>query len=405
MREPYNSKCPHSVTFFYPSKVLGGAEYLFIRLAKRLKSSYKVYYVDYIDGFARSQLNDTDIVFIDFLPWTRMRLPEQTCLIAPLSSIIDVCISINLNSHLTTVFWSIHPLGLASRIRDFSKYNILNGFFKSEEDYTPSLSLMHSDCGLYFMDGANYYIQSEIFKLTLENPNYIPIPIEEIKEITNIEASSSAISIGWLGRLSYEKIQSLINVLKHAIKYSKTTGKKIDFHVIGEGEFGHLIESVPGLDELNLIRVGTLGDIAVKDYLTKISVLFAMGTSALEGARLKIPTVLVDFCEREIPLSNHFRWLFESSEYTLGNEHSASLVYPHKFDAIISSLTYEDNRQILGSRCHEYFMQHHEINYITTLLKKAIQSSSFNLLKLKSTKFGRFRYLQLIVPVLKSIIK
>jgi len=45
---------PASITFFYPGKEVGGAEYLFLRLANYIadNTTLKIFYIDYKDGFA-----------------------------------------------------------------------------------------------------------------------------------------------------------------------------------------------------------------------------------------------------------------------------------------------------------------------------------------------------------------
>ena len=49
-----------NIVFFSPSKITGGAEYYFIRLAEYVADHYKdfrVYYTEFQDGFGRKVIN------------------------------------------------------------------------------------------------------------------------------------------------------------------------------------------------------------------------------------------------------------------------------------------------------------------------------------------------------------
>ena len=49
-----------------------------------------------------------------------------------------------------------------------------------------------------------------------------------------------------------------------------------------------------------------------------IDILIGMGTSALEGAKLGVPTILVDAWESFYPVGYKYIWLFEAETFVLG---------------------------------------------------------------------------------------
>ena len=71
-----------NITFFYPSTIVGGAEYLFIRLAKHLAHlGHDVSVVDLKQGFLSRELQDTPVQLIPYEKDIPIVIPENTHLI------------------------------------------------------------------------------------------------------------------------------------------------------------------------------------------------------------------------------------------------------------------------------------------------------------------------------------
>ena len=114
---------------------------------------------------------------------------------------------------------------------------------------------------------------------------------------------------------------------------------------------------------------------------------FGMGTTGLDGAKMGIPTVLIDFSYKPFPKNYGYRWLFETKNYCLGNDIEASYfvndgkygmkeILPTAFD---KNLQYQ-----LSTLCYEYVSSEHDIAKNAQLL---VDMSSRSTFRLKDSRF------------------
>jgi len=353
---PSDNELAHSFLFYLPSRIIGGYEFLFIRLAAFLsdKMGFEVYYVDYNDGFARTQLANTKIKFINYTE--QNMLIDLDCpinLIAPITMSYEIPVLKSLGSKL--IFWCAHPKSIEwLSYRSGLKDSALNDF----------LLKLSNSASICFMDWACWNNTKNTSPIKFKEI-YVPVFANEtgyppIKDIHNL---SDEINIGWLGRLDEDKIFSLINLIDNL--YNLQTEKKKNIHIIGDGNAKHLINTKKYSDKLNLIFASTLINDKLQQYLlSKIDILFAMGISALEAASLQIPSVVV-FLSDESTDSTDFLWLFDSQKYTLGyykeQKDKANLkITP--FQEIINEIYTFNRKEDLGLKCYNYFMKNHNIN-------------------------------------------
>jgi hypothetical protein len=90
--------------------------------------------------------------------------------------------------------------------------------------------------------------------------------------------------------------------------------------VIGGGE--HADDLARDIAQLKHVAVRIMGEMSVKtleDVLKyDVDVLLGMGTSILEGARLGIPSILLDVSYGPVPDGYMFTWLQDRDGFTLG---------------------------------------------------------------------------------------
>ena len=107
------------IVFFYPSKILGGAELLFYRVAKELNASGRtVAYVDYSDGFVANRLKE-DGLGIEVIKYDNTSINEFTAedvLILP-ANFARVISNLYVSStKCRLIFWVIHPENLVPKL-------------------------------------------------------------------------------------------------------------------------------------------------------------------------------------------------------------------------------------------------------------------------------------------------
>ncbi len=371
----------NKIAFFYPSKVLGGAELLFARLAQFLQDELnkKVFYVDYKDGFIRNNKCFSSLNYIDYISYEKTVLPDVDILITPISNIarINQYLSFE-NEETRLLFWSIHPLNLLHILPKGTKLQncpaklqkiILNLFYHHKFQRIKSLLLAlnkHGAC--CFMDYENVTYQNNLFDINIEN-NYLPIACIEPEIKSNQELiNHSEINICIVGRLVREKVFPLINVLDNLAVY-ETKLKKI-VHIIGDGDSRELIECDKYKNKVEIRFTGTLNDISelhkyLKDHA---DIVFAMGTSVIEAAAMKIPSVILPYAYNRLK-NTKFMYFFDSFDYVLGaNPMLYDKIAKREFVDILGQIYKMKNKKSIGNDCYNHFLKHHSISAVANRL-------------------------------------
>lgn len=339
--------------FYLPSKGVGGYQFLFIRLAKYLSErGATVYYIDYNDSLSFKELKNTNIRHIRYTDGiTKIKkIYKMACnVITPITLTNQLLQFTHPESKI--YFWVAHPKSV------IWTQERAHWSFEQTKEYFEQLNLKNALC---YMDRACY--QGTIEKLNINmNEYYVPI-FSPQKENINYKSlvNTKELNLGWLGRLDIDKIYSLINVLDNVYQYS--TSKKINFHIIGTGAAKSLINVNKYHDKINLIFTSTLINKQLNDYLiNNIDILFAMGTSLLEGAALKIPSVLTLASHAKFD-TDKFVLLSNLSDYNLGFYVDKISSYNYKYQNLASILdqVYKENKKAdLGKKSYQYFINNH----------------------------------------------
>lgn len=382
----------NKIYFFYPSKIVGGAEYLFSRLALYLQDVLKkdVYYIDYIDGFIRNQENFKRLKFIDFDDNVKTKILSDGILITPISNIYRITDYLDIiNENLKLFLWSIHPCNLihitpeAEVLQHFSaKQNKLILKFVANNTYKILRKLLYAfsnEKAIYYMDYDNFIFNKTIWD-DIVKEDYLKIAIEEKSVFAKDSIiNENEINIAVLGRLSEEKITSVINVANN-LNLLKTNKKK-RLHIIGDGIFKKHFN--PKLyPSLEIIFTGTLLNNSMNDYLiNNVDILFAMGTSCLEGATLKLPTVVIPYSYKPYELTT-FYYFGDIEQNDIGSCYDFYKNHTTiAFDDIINQVYNYDYKSIIGNKCYQYFSKNYSLKAITTLLLKYLDNDSLTFKK------------------------
>ena len=116
----------------------------------------------------------------------------------------------------------------------------------------------------------------------------------------------------------------------------------------------------------------------LNQYLSKnVDLLMAMGTAALEGGKLGIPTILLDASYEQIPNGYQFKWLFESDGSNVAQFiHSKNFENNgHSLDNIIESININPKR--IGAKCLLYVDKNHSVKAISNQLIKGVKKATF----------------------------
>ena len=366
--------------FCFPSKIIGGYETLFVNLAVELqKIGYKVSYIDYENGhFNKLNKNNNNINLIKFPdnhPYNDSLINsnftithvDDVNLIMPLTISSELAINLSKNSKI--MYYMAHPksvefLMYRSKVSMSQIVNHINSISKN----------------ICCQDEINLI---NIQKITNKPHKIVPICVKEPEfTFTKIKSKNNdEINIGYLGRIDIDKVYSLINILDNFVLY-KTTLKK-NIHIICDYNNENLsLINVKYYKTcgINIIFTGLLINENKFNYLyNNIDIYFGLGTTVLEAASIKIPSVLILLQSHRNFNDNKFILLYNLANINNGfyeediiNISKISNLKFNKFSEILDNIYYniinkESKIEEIGNKCYDYFINKHSLN--NTLLK------------------------------------
>ena len=361
------------IVFFYPSKTIGGAQLLFIRMANEFAKceKYCVKIIDFDDGYLRKHVSK-DIEVISYIIDKHYYFDKKTIVLVPLSMIESIVKVIKLDNDGKFLFWGIHPENTIDILRGSHR---LKKYFKNIDFMIKLINFIQykrikdrlldglANNTVIFMDKANRDRTFEFYNIVYNYETYLPIPIVE----NNIQFDfhkRKKNKIAWIGRLSNDKIYSLLFILK---ELNHTDMKDLEVYIIGDGSHKHLLKE----GDYPNIKLTILGFIS-NDYLSnvlienEIGMVVGMGTSILESSIMQLPSLLVDPSYVKLKETYRPRWLFQTEGYTLGS------FYPIHGENSFKDLMQEyisDNSNNLGLQCFNYVRNNHLLSEVVKKLE------------------------------------
>lgn len=390
-----------SLTFFFPYRDISGVPVLFLRMAEFLSMHYGIEtcVIDYSDGYMARTIRERNSpvpvrFFDDGVP---MNIDSDTVLV--LQSILPYTMrpELKINSDTRVVFWTLYHLNLVQTIIPLpffrhiqSRYILFHQLFMN----TLMLSLkgklqtlitsMNNKRSIFFMDGSTLKYTQERLNVQIDSPIYMPVPCDDVPQnLKKAKASSgddSPLTFCWVGRIADFKTHILIYTIQKLSELARKKSLVIQFHVIGEGPDELRLRSLNVVhDCFQLISEGIISGVALNNFLLdRVDILAAMGTSALEGAKLGVPTVLLDASYGAVKGDYRFRWLFESKDYGLADlmDDSQFVAGNDSLERIIEEA--RRNYAALSDRTFEYCAQNHSISSVCGKFRTAIAGASFH---------------------------
>jgi hypothetical protein len=158
--------------------------------------------------------------------------------------------------------------------------------------------------------------------------------------------------------------------------------------VIGEGErFEELRATAAALTRLRTEFVPHIPLEHLGGYLeANVDVLFAMGSSALDGASRGIPTFLLDYSYRPIKGNYRFRLLDETEGYNLGSLITGAQL--EKTSTLEESLlAVRANYEQVSRRCAAYWEANHSAGAVVSGFERCAARASATLGEMRTLGF------------------
>jgi glycosyltransferase involved in cell wall biosynthesis len=382
-------------TFFFPYHDVSGVPVLFARLAVYFAAhGADVEVIDYPDGYmSRTLRGRGDVRLVPFKKGVDTHVGPDRLLV--MQSILPSTIHRELRPHPDTrlLFWTLHAMNFVQTIvpsrwgRDFQARHLwvtraagrtlLRRFARDLASFVAALAEAGS---LVFVDGPTYQATCENLGFQIEHPTFVPLPCPVGETNPSRDAViHTPLAAAWVGRLDDFKVPMLVHTLAGISAFARTRRMPVRFTIVGEGPLRETIRAERFTHEyLSVAYAGTLDARALDRFLERdADILFAMGTSALEGAKCGVPTVLLDVAYGPVPDGYVFKWLFESSEFGLGALIRQQTLRPGNdsltqiLDATISA------RRELSIVTHRYCLDTHSMESVAERFVSAGDRASF----------------------------
>jgi hypothetical protein len=371
------------IIFLYPSRNIGGVQLLFYRLAIELTKNYSsisVYYIDYQDGFIANKIYQED-TSIELIKYDESPLDgiENAYVILPLSLLGGVDnYFLHDNGLLDFRFWSLQPTNLKANYQVSHRK-----IFAKKEKFLEKASFIQKAGNIFFMDNSNLDgYKSEFPKnFTVKNPVIIPIGVGFRENSYIPDTDISVINIAWLGRLSYEKYNSVLKIAEEISASSIPINYR--FHIIGSGAYCDKLQFRLKKLTIETIYTGDIIDKELYNYLSRMDIGISMGTSALEFASVGVPVALVDIFPKPIKFVK-YNWIHETRGFSLGCIWASDTINNrmHTFDELIESCIRNPIKQ--SELSYQYAVSMHSFKVVSSKLIKYLK---------KDLKIISFEYL------------
>lgn len=388
------------VIFYFPYQEECGVPVLFFRmshwLAEHHGDEYDVYVGDYEEGAMARNLKKNDPVGL-CVSGTKKGITVKDGEILVMQSLNPYYFpkELHLEPKAKIFYWTLHFRNLTPSLlplpglrelpfNHFWIYKSCSVFYRG---LLRRLSAMINDMmaheSHYFMDvSTQQQTEAHIAVRKPVDMDYLPVPASDYDGVLKTPISKKeVIEACWLGRISYEKTPILVHTLERCSQYAKEHKQRIHFHVIGSGEFTEWVDNLPVEHEyFTKTKCAPIKFSEIDEFLLNNSdIMFAMGTSALESAKLGIPTVLVDYTATANPVKGDykFRYISERTGYDLAHligdedieEGNKSLEYV--FDQLLNN--YRD----LAVKSRTHFVEKHSLSSVGNKFYNILQKMTF----------------------------
>ena len=254
------------------------------------------------------------------------------------------------------LYWNVYPetllLGYTPPVRWMNRF--LKGWM---------IDRLAAERSLCFMDNIGLRWTRQKFAATIPEPIYLPIPIPTV-EVSSFVPRKRTIQeplrISYLGRAVDWKVLPCAYFLERAARH-----RPVEAHIFTDSaeDFRRLWPAGLVAPRAQVTYHEHVHVTRLREMLLTVSDLHAaMGTSALEGARLGLPTVVVEaFTEPAFAEVAKYRWLYEGECFFLGAIISAE--NPTSNGREIAELIQELERDPLSisQSCFSYSKANHDL--------------------------------------------
>jgi hypothetical protein len=366
--------------FIFPYRGVGGVSIQFLRFAEFLtaNNSANCFLIDYLDGYMARNVQSKGVRVLYYDDDNKVNIPSGSVAIFQSITPWSIFPNLKIDKDVKLLFWNHHPFNLVPLlpgIRRKMQNNLLLSklilntiLFAHYSKIKRFINVIISSRGLVFMDETNVKTTENFLDIKISEPIYVPVAVDYVSDLSNIKVVRrdlrKVLRVVWVGRVVDFKFYILSRTLQSLNSLQTKLGISFEVTVVGSGDYeSQLKNEISKLDNLSCQFLSHVESENLDTFLlNNTDLLIAMGTSALEGAKLGIPTILLDFAYSPVSVDYSFKWLFERKGYTLGDLIDSS--YFKKGNDSLELLIVElfSKYASICEKTQYYVMRHHEIS-------------------------------------------
>lgn len=361
------------LVFFFPWPEVSGGPFYLCRIANAVARAglYDVYYTDYQGGLCDSILTEKNIKILRYHDEDGANFPifpEEPVILVMVEEWAHMVPHIHPKSKILFVDWHNECIPV---LRE--NLCCTSGYIKK------FLRLFRDTSCVFFCDRAHYLAHETYEADDVHYPEtYVPIVVPARTQIAEKRLVRTGVrNIAVLGRLCLDKIYAVLDLMDNIVALRDFVPTNV--YIIGEGGWEDLLFKRHFPPHIKLIRCGTMEISKIVSLLTKkVDILFAMGTSVLDGASIRLPSVVMPNKVKAFEC-NRYPYIFESKGYALGwyPEQIDDLnLDTHTVEEIFEDIYTHNKKSEIGQKCYDYYLKNHTCNM--ELFLKAVSASTLD---------------------------
>ena len=385
---------PPRLFFCFPYRGVGGISLLFLRvgtyLAERL--GMDVTLIDYADGFMARHLRSGRVKLLTYTDDGATPVPADAVLVLQAMNPWSIFPGLDVSPATRLVFWHCLPFNLVPAmpgLRDISYRTpallqaslstVLAGRRRLNRRLVET---MHAKQALFFMDEENAEGVRRFLGAAVDEPIYLPIPIESPEEGAPQPGQSAAdapLRMVWVGRIADFKHHILSRALLDLDRFSARTGRAVAMTIVGSGPFlAQVQDQASQLETFVPTYIESVAPDQLDTFLkAEADIVAAMGTAALDAARLGIPTILLDPSYGPVSAAYRYRWLFEERGFTLGRILFDAASYPAGRSLAELLDAFDRERPRLSQLSVDYVVTNHAMPTVAAKLVSLVERATY----------------------------
>ncbi len=356
------------IVFFHQNpQRMGGSLLQFANLANKIAryTDYEVYYIDCKNEDIQKLMESEQSHYLDVNEADYSQF-ETAVFITPPNYIFLLLDKIRELKHAKILLYDWHAFCV--------KY-LMNQLRLRNTDVQSIFQVFADRDAMCFMDMAAYQCMREDTGISFRK-KLVPIVKDFPEQLDTFppRRNKTGISVAYLGRLDIDKIFSVINIADNLF-HSSFEGT-VDFHIIGDGTCRNRIDTSKYAGKIRFIFTSYLTGEKMYQYLYEnIDVLITMGTAAINGAELGIPTLIVPMGEGCF-YTDKFAFLYDMKDYSLGYSYLQLQELGYDYHTLEDAIRMAVNdKESYGSKCFRHIQDYHRPETATKAVLQYIRDT------------------------------